>query len=63
MKKIYILPSMESAPMKSFPYMLNATGEKRRGWAVDNFNAEDSKIIDIEEQTEGDDYGWFVTID
>ena len=64
MKKIYIIPSMDSAPMKSFPYMLPATGERRRGYAIDNFEHEDSKIIDIEEQIDdSEEYGWFIEID
>ena len=61
MKKIYIIPSMDSAPMKSFPYMLPATRERRRGYAIDNFEHDDDKIIEIEEQK--DEYGWFIEID
>lgn len=53
---------MDIAPMKSFPYMLTATGEKKYGYAFDNTEHDDSKIIEIEEQTD-EDYGWFVTID
>ena len=61
MKKIYIIPSMDSAPMKSFPYMLTATGEKKYGYAFDNTEHDDSKIIEIEEQTD-EDYGWYIDI-
>lgn len=61
MKKIYIIPSMDIAPMISLPYMLPPSREEKRGYAIDNFNADDDKIIEIEEQT--DDYGWFITID
>ncbi|MBO7557915.1 MAG: hypothetical protein J6T52_05430 [Bacteroidaceae bacterium] len=60
MKKIYIIPSMDSAPMISLPYMLPPSREEKRGYAIDNHDADDDKIIKIEEQT--DDYGWFIDI-
>ena len=64
MKKIYIIPSMDSAPMISLPYMLPPSREEKRGYAIDNFEHDDSKIIDIEEQIDdSEEYGWFIEID
>ena len=38
------------------------TPKDKYGYAFDNTEHDDSKIIEIEEQTD-EDYGWFVTID
>ena len=64
MKKIYIIPSIDIAPMISLPYMLPPSREEKYGYAIDNFNADDDKIMKIEEQTDdNDDYDWFIDID
>ena len=52
MKKIYIMPTTDIAPMISFPYMIPESREPRRGYAIDNDDALDENIIDIEEQTD-----------
>ena len=50
--------------MISLPYMLPPSREEKRGYAIDNFEHDDSKIIDIEEQIDdSEEYGWFIEID
>ena len=61
MKKIYIMPITDIAPVISLPYMIPESREPRRGYAIDNFEHDDDKIIEIEEQK--DEYGWFIEID
>ena len=52
MKKNYIMPITDIAPMITLPYMVPESREPRRGDAIDNDDALDENIIDIEEQTD-----------
>ena len=52
MKKNYIMPITDIVPMITLPYMVPESREPRRGYAIDNDEALDENIIDIEEQTD-----------
>ena len=51
MKRQYIQPSTELYPVEPFTSVLAGTDEKRTGYAIDNEEADPSKIIPIEEQS------------
>lgn len=51
MKRNYIQPSTELYPVESFTSLLAGSDEKRTGYAIDNEEADPSKIIPIEEQS------------
>ena len=49
-KKHYIQPVTELYPVELFISVLAGSNEKRTGYAIDNYDADDSNIIPISEQ-------------
>lgn len=58
MKKQYVKPSLELICYSPGSSILEAS----KGYAIDNHRGDRNKIIEVEEQTDEDDY-WFVEID
>lgn len=50
-KKNYIQPDLRTLALVAEPF-LAASDEPKRGYAVDNEEADDSKIINVEKQTD-----------
>ncbi|MBQ7634642.1 MAG: hypothetical protein IJS89_03615 [Bacteroidaceae bacterium] len=50
-KKNYIQPDLRTLALVAEP-LLAASDESKRGYAVDNEEADDSKIINVEKQTD-----------